>query len=335
MADELRTHQTLSQNGYEYVEFLGKGGFSNVLLCHNKKYCHPFAIKKAIKHKLTKSELTHLINLNHPHIIRIYDTFEDEFSNYLVMEYCSNGTIKDKGNLSYDKFVYYAKQILSAVAFCHSNNIAHRDIKPDNIFLDQYDHAKLGDFGMAKKFQDNEKSNEKCGSLLFTAPEMHLYQEICPFKADIWALGITFFYMATGQYPFQATTREQMIQMISRGEIDYNYYPINPKIRFLLKKMTSKNSENRLSAEKLLELPIFTSENSKLPGLLVRDKSALRFNLSIYRTPSKLNLNQSESEIKTGNETERTNLDLNTYRNINALPMVRRAKTHFLPSKTF
>ena len=254
------------------------------------------------------------------------------------MDYCSNGTIKDKGILSYEKFVYYAKQILEAIAFCHSNNIAHRDIKPENIFLDQYDHAKLADFGMAKRFNLEGKSNEKCGSLMFIPPEMFQYQEICPFKADIWSLGITFFYMATGSYPFQANTREELTQMIFRGEIDYNRYPIHPKIRFLLKKMTAKNHENRLTAEKLLELPIFTSENSKSP-ILLKERSSSRLNLSIFRTPSKLNLNPepntNEINLLDQNDTARSNIGLNTYRNINPFHPVRRTKTHYLPSKTF
>ena len=337
MIDDLQMHETLSQKGYEYKEFLGKGGFSSVLLCHNKKYQHSFAIKKAIKHKLSMEEYNHLINLNHPNIIKLYDTFEDESSKYLVMEYCSNGTIKDKGNLPYEKFIYYAKQILNAIAFCHSNNIAHRDIKPENIFLDQYDHAKLADFGMAKHFQLDGKSNEKCGSLMFLAPEMLQCQEICPFKADIWALGITFFFMATGQYPFHASTREELAQMIFRGEINYNSYPLNPKIRFLLKKMTSKNQENRPTAEKLLELPMFSSENSKLP-ILPRDKSSTHLlNLSNYRTQSKVNLTESTNEIITPKQkdTAKSNLSLNAYRTIILRPGIRNAKTHFLQSKTF
>lgn len=126
-------------------------------------------------------------------IIKLYDSFDDEIYKYLVMEYCSNGTILQKGKLTYDKFVHYSKQILEAISFIHSKKIAHRDIKPENIFIDQYDHVKLSNFVMAKEFQCDEKPHEKFGSYLQLAPEMIQNHEICPFKADIWALGITFF----------------------------------------------------------------------------------------------------------------------------------------------
>lgn len=218
MIDIQQKQKTLINHGYEYKRILGKRGFSSVLLCESKKYNHDFAVKMVIKHKLTDDEYNTLISLNHPNIIKIYDAFEDKSAQYLVMEYCPNGTIEEKGCLTYDQFIYYAKQILEALSYCHSIKIVHRDIKPQNIFLDQYDHIKLADFGMAKHYEDDSKSSEKCGSIKYFAPEMFQYKEICLFKADIWALGITFFHMATGCYPFQANSQEELKEYILIGE---------------------------------------------------------------------------------------------------------------------
>lgn len=279
--------ETLSLHGYEYKDFLGKGGFSSVFLCQSQKYHQYFAVKRSRIHRLTEDEYNFLVTLNHPNIIRLYGSFHDEFAHYLVMEYCPNGTMKDKANLPYEKFVYYSKQILEAIAFCHSNNVAHRDIKPENIFLDRYDHVKLADFGMAKCFNLNTKSSEKCGSLLYLAPEMLQYQEICPFKADIWALGITFFFMATGKYPFPHTNTEELKSLIFIGFINFDQYDIHPKIRYLLQKMLIKDHNYRLTARKLLELPVFHSINATPQSKCTRKLfPVIRTNSSLSLMPS-------------------------------------------------
>lgn len=256
---------TLDKHGYQYKSILGDGGSSNAFLCQRNQ--NIFVIKKSMKLQMIENEYKNLTSLVHPSIIKLYDSFEDELDEYLVIEYCSNGTLFQKGKLTYSKFVLYAKQILEAIAFCHSKKIAIRDINPEKIFIDQYDHIKLSNFGMAKEFESNEKSNEKCGSLFYLAPEMFQKQDVCPFKADIWSLGITFFFMATGSFPFKSSSIEKIKQMIIRGDIDYSEYDINPKIRFLLTKMLCKNKDNRFTAEKLLELPIFSIKQMKLPML--------------------------------------------------------------------
>lgn len=309
--------ETLSLHGYEYTQFLGKGGFSSVYLCQSPKYHQYFAVKRSKIHRLTEDEYNFLVTLNHPNIIRLYDSFHDEFAQYLVMEYCPNGTMKENGNLPYDKFVYYSKQVLEAIAFCHSNNVAHRDIKPDNIFLDRYNHVKLADFGMAKCFNINTKSSEKCGSLLYLSPEMLQNREICPFKADIWALGITFFYMATGQYPFPHSNTEELKQMIYIGAIDFDQYELHPKVRYLLGKMLIKDHNNRPNARKLLELPIFQSVNSPAPNKGGNNKC-----ISVFRTHSSFSLLKPKSLdasrhkfIKPGNINE-----IMTYKSGNKIP---------------
>ena len=156
MIDWEQYQQTLSEHGYKY-KTLGKGGFSSVLLCESNKYLQDFAIKRVIKHRMTECEYKTMISLSHQNIIQLYDSFNDDYAHYLVMEYCPNGTLSQKGCLSYDKFIFYTKQILESISFCHSIYIAHRDIKPDNILFDQYDHIKLVDFGK------DAKSSQKCG----------------------------------------------------------------------------------------------------------------------------------------------------------------------------
>lgn len=259
--------QILLEHGYEYKQILGQGGFSCVLLCHSLKYKFDFAVKRTAKNRLTIDEYNTLIALNHPHIIKLYDAFEDESSQYLVMEYCQNGTIKQKEKLNYEQFIYYARQLLDALSYCHLNKIAHRDIKPENILFDRYENCKLADFGIAKYF-DIDKSDEKCGTIRYFAPEMFQNEEICPFKADIWALGITFFCMATGRYPFQHKSKRDLKQNILIGELNFSKYNVDKRIRFLILKMVQVNPNLRQSPDKLLSLSMFSQSTKKLTSPL-------------------------------------------------------------------
>lgn len=310
--------EILIEHGYKFIKFLGSGSFSNVFLCESIKYHKQFSVKRAIKHKISEDEYKTLISLNHPNVIQLYDAFEDDESQFLIMEYCQNGTLSKKGRLSYENFIYYAKQILESLHFCHSKNIAHRDIKPDNIFIDQYDHIKLGDFGLSRQFDDKRKSSDKCGSLMFFAPEMFQFTEYCPFKTDIWALGVTFFIMATGKHPYKANSIEELKRWIIYGDFNFEDCNIDPQIRFLISKMTNKNPKSRPSAEKLLKLPMFSSLFARKQPLILNPKKnsyttgySMQTNLYLYKSSYLSDDDKKQSEVL-------------SYRNIVAYPNIQR-----------
>lgn len=249
----------LLKHGYEYMKPAGKGSYSSVFLCKSTIYNNFFAVKRVQKSAITELEYNALVKLDHPSIIKLYEAFKESNSQYLVMEYCPNGTLKERGKLDYNEFVQYAKQTLEALQYCHSKMIAHRDIKPENIFLDKYKRAKLADFGFAKKFDDEKLSFDKCGSLMFCAPELLTGQSSNPFLADIWSLGTTFFYLATGINPFPNDTKEILIKAVLNSRINYLNINIDHRIQALIMKMTAKDPNSRASIESLLELQMFTS----------------------------------------------------------------------------
>lgn len=329
---------SLSKHGYEYIEHIGSGSFSSVHLCQCLKYNNQFAIKKVSKTHLSALEYNALVALDHPNIIKLYLSFDDDDSRYLVMEYCPNGTIRHRGGLDYDKFIYYAKQILEALNYCHSKNIAHRDIKPDNIFIDKYDKVKLADFGFAQYFDLGIVCKQKCGTLMFSAPEMLISNGVCPFKADIWALGITFFYMATGRYPFPNNSTEELRTAILSGELNFADSELDPRIRYLIHKMTSKNIKLRPSARKLLQFPIFTEQAGRK---ISQSKSLLPNNLNIkiaaYSTSQhrpKLIKTQSIAHINECQVEDETNIQISkirTYKHKTFYPNVHRMNYQYQP----
>lgn len=255
--------RVLCSHGYEYIETIGSGSSSNVFLCSSEKYHQSFAVKCVINNKLKASEYNALTSLHHPYIINLYEAFEYHNSEFLVMEYCPNNTLKHKRKLKYDEFIYYARQILEALAYCHEHKIAHRDIKPENIFLDYYDRIKLADFGLSKYFEQNITSNEKCGSLMYCSPEVLQKQPFDPFQADIWALGITFYYMATGSFPFPAKNYDELLQMIKLGHLNFANADLDPNIKLLIQKMTSKNPISRPTINDILNMTIFNQIKAK------------------------------------------------------------------------
>lgn len=121
------------------------------------------------------------------------------------------------------------KGLLQVLGYFHSQKIAHRDIKPENIVIDSYNHVKLGNFGLYNKLSEDESAHLKWGSLMFFSPEILAKTNYDPFKSDIYSLGITFFYLATGKYPFSSSTSKKLKELLIYGQIDLN---IDPKIHY-------------------------------------------------------------------------------------------------------
>lgn len=312
-----KIQETLGNHGYEFKKIIGSGSSSQIMLCNCKKYGQDFAIKRTSKYRITESEYATIKSLDHPNIIKLYDAFEDESAQYLVMEYCSNGTLKDKKRISEEKFINYAKQIISAVSYCHSKNIAHRDIKPDNIFIDQYDKIKLADFGLAKKLDTYEESDKLYGSMRCFSPEKLSSPSFCPFKADVWSLGITLFYMITGYFPYDAKYPEELKHYIIYDYIDFAALDIHPKIKFIISKAVTKNPKQRPTAEELLKISLFSSKNDfqkKVPKNL--------YNPQIYSSP-KINNNE---KVEKKENTDISHSNTKSFRFINNIRQPLRIK---------
>ena len=273
---------------------LGEGGFGQVYKIKNKKNEKTFVLKKSVVKEEEdlediKNEIRNLIRFrDEKNILRIVDVYrQDNFVGkflkkkysekdkavcfYIITEYCKNGDlydfikhkkILDKENLR-DKIAY---QIINAVHSCHKEKIAHRDLKPLNIFLDKDWNVKLGDFGLSKKFSENEKDNEIAYTENFACYEILLEKKHDPFKADLYSLGVTLFVLYTGKNLLKVNTKmekEEIKEKFNAIPTTIDDFISDSNLKNLLKNLLERKEEDRCGWEEILKSKFYKSLKKK------------------------------------------------------------------------
>ena len=254
---------------YEVVCEIGKGSFGTVSKIKRKSDKKKL-IWKELKYEgisdkekqLIINEINLLKEMNHPNIVKQYETINDErnFKLYIVMEYCDGGDLdklilknKFHKKLVDEKLIWdILIQILRALYYIHNEKkILHRDIKPSNIFLDKDYNIKLGDFGLSKKFI-NEYSNTIIGTPIYMSPEI-LERKPYNVKADIWALGCSLYELATFSTPYKAPNMNVLLAKIRNGlppRINKTY---SDELWNIISKMLTYDYNKRPSSLELIE----------------------------------------------------------------------------------
>ena len=146
------------------------------------------------------------MHLDHPNIIKILEVIETSSKIYLVLEYASKGPISESLPLSEEKAAYYFSQLISALEYMHEHKlIVHRDIKPDNLLIDENDWLKIWDFGSAHTiYQETDETHQLAGTYAFMPPELYSKQRgsVHAKPIEMWSVGVTLFYMMIGRIPF-------------------------------------------------------------------------------------------------------------------------------------
>ena len=224
----------LEKHSYKYESQIGKGGFATCFKVLSMRYNEEFVCKLCSlppedddQHKRTvainsyNSEIDTLGELIHPYIIKIYEHFIEGPCLFLILEYCEGGSIdvviKRQGKIPQQQLIPYVNQFVSGLAYCHSMNIAHRDIKPGNMLLDRFGRIKLADFGLAHLIEKKKLIDSYYGSLAFMAPEILEKRPYDPFKADAWAVGVTIYVMLTGVLPFTGRSVKEFRDAVNVG----------------------------------------------------------------------------------------------------------------------
>jgi len=240
---------------YEVIEALGQGGMGKVFKVYDRKISEVVGLKlirpeisvNSMAIERFKNELKIARKISHRNICRMHDLGEEGFFNYITMEYVAGEDLKRfirrAGTLSSGKAINIAKQVAEGLAEAHQLGVIHRDLKPQNIMIDQDGNAKIMDFGIAR-FVDTDRmtgSGVMIGTPEYMSPEQAELKEVDK-RADIYALGVVLYEMVTGRVPFEGET-PLSIAMKHKTEKPKNVRELNTQVSTGLAAIISKCME--------------------------------------------------------------------------------------------
>lgn len=242
------------------LEKLGEGGMAVVYNALDTRYERNVAIKVILPSRQTSQvfvnsflvEARALAQLSHTNIVKVLDYGEENGQPYLVMEFIPGGTLKEMMGhpIPWQQAAAMLAPVVRALEYIHKQSLVHRDVKPANILIDEHGQPMLSDFGVVKlvEAQEAEVANSVgVGTPDYMSPEQGLGKEI-NFSADIYALGVVFFEMVTGQKPYAAETPMAVVikhatePFPAPGKLVKNLPPAVEKVIF---KAVDKNPDKR------------------------------------------------------------------------------------------
>uniref|UniRef100_A0A4W5R495 Si:ch211-255p10.4 n=1 Tax=Hucho hucho TaxID=62062 RepID=A0A4W5R495_9TELE len=217
------------------------------------------AIKIVNREKLSESvlmkverEIAILKLIEHPHVLKLHDVYENNKYLYLVLEHVSGGELFDylvkKGRLTPKEARKFFRQIISALDFCHSHSICHRDLKPENLLLDEKNNIRIADFGMASLQVGDSLLETSCGSPHYACPEVIRGEKYDGRRADVWSCGVILFALLVGALPFDHDNLRQLLEKVKSGVFHMPHF-IPPDCQALLKGMIEVDPDKRLTLE--------------------------------------------------------------------------------------
>lgn len=223
--------------GYVLGKELGKGAYAAVKVGIHKDTKQKAAVKmydrmkqNQLKINIIIQEVRNLSRLDHPNIVKVLGYYEGTKYICIIMEYGGILSLLDIVNKSQhmrmaeDKAKPIVRQVIEALAYCHKKNIYHRDIKLDNILVDETGSIKMIDFGFSEKVTEGQKSTSYCGAPAFFAPEILNKQPFFPEFSDVWAIGVLIYRMIAGFFPFQDEDLHELGRKIASIQIFYPVY---------------------------------------------------------------------------------------------------------------
>ncbi|XP_053449064.1 serine/threonine-protein kinase SIK2 isoform X3 [Nycticebus coucang] len=295
---------------YDIEGTLGKGNFAVVKLGRHRITKTEVAIKIIDKSQLDAVNLEKIYRevqimkmLDHPHIIRLYQVMETKSMLYLVTEYAKNGEIFDylanHGRLNESEARRKFWQILSAVDYCHGRKIVHRDLKAENLLLDNNMNIKIADFGFGNFFKSGELLATWCGSPPYAAPEVFEGQQYEGPQLDIWSMGVVLYVLVCGALPFDGPTLPILRQRVLEGRFRIPYF-MSEDCEHLIRRMLVLDPCKRLTIAQikehkwmLIEVPV--QRPVLYPQEQENEPSIGEFNEQVLRLMHSLGIDQQKT----------------------------------------
>ncbi|XP_033609274.1 calcium/calmodulin-dependent protein kinase type II delta chain isoform X1 [Cryptotermes secundus] len=263
---------TRFSDNYELKEELGKGAFSVVRRCVQKSTGSEFAAKIINTKKLSARDFQKLERearicrkLQHPNIVRLHDSIQEENFHYLVFDLVTGGELFEdivaREFYSEADASHCIQQILESVNHCHQNGVVHRDLKPENLLLASKQKGaavKLADFGLAIEVQGEQQAwFGFAGTPGYLSPEV-LKKEPYGKPVDIWACGVILYILLVGYPPFWDEDQHRLYAQIKAGAYDYpspEWDTVTPEAKNLINQMLTVNPSKRITASEALKHP--------------------------------------------------------------------------------
>lgn len=270
---------------FNFGETLGEGSYSTVLAAQDRQTLKDYAIKVLDKRHIIKEKKVKYVNIekdtlnrltDHPGVVRLYYTFQDERSLYFVLDLCAGGELLGvlKRMTTFDEECtrFYSAQILDTIAYMHQRGVIHRDLKPENVLLDDQKHIKITDFGTAKLLAERKDDNGRptydpdssstenrassfVGTAEYVSPELLTDKNACK-ASDLWAFGCIVYQLLAGRPPFKAGNEYQTFQKIVA--LDYEFPRGFPEVaRDLVERLLVLEPQRRLTIEHIKNHPFF------------------------------------------------------------------------------
>eukprot|EP00347_Sterkiella_histriomuscorum_P007015 403350571 len=265
---------------YKVGKLIGKGKFGCVRLAYhyqnpNKKLAIKSVLREAIQDHihLIEDERDIMRDLDHPSIIKMYETYMDKNYFHFVMEHCDGGDlfekIQQKERFSEYETAFIIENLLQALNHCHLKNICHRDLKPENIVfkkkaqiqkiidIDQGEgEIKIIDFGLAKYLFKGQNLKSKVGTPYYVAPEV--LESNYDHRCDNWSVGVITYTLICGYPPFFADNHQEIFRKIKSCEFTFNpvdWQGASPELLDFINRLIVKDRDRRMTAKKALQHP--------------------------------------------------------------------------------
>jgi len=258
---------------FSTLSVIGKGSYAKVLLVRKNDTGQLYAMKvlkkenveKKNQDKHVKVERTILSEIDHPFVIKFKGSFQNEKKLFFILEYCPGGELFNllakKRRFSEDQTRFYAAQIVLAIEHLHSKDIVYRDLKPENVLIDDKGYIRITDFGLSRtNVKDANGAKSICGTPEYLAPEIVMRLEYGK-AVDWWTVGSIIYEMLVGAPPFYVENRQELFEKI---KFDVPKYPssLSPNAKNLIEALLKKDPAKRLgTTSKVRDHPWFEDVN--------------------------------------------------------------------------